>query len=144
MALQIIGDRINSIDANREEELERELTIRSGAPSITAVEQKEVTAVGDKKKSLIFTYDFLVEYGKSASLKINASIIALGTSADMDDVKKQWDENKEVESDTILPILNRMMEVAVMAAVPVARELRLPPPIQIPRFKKDASKADAK
>ncbi len=144
MPLQIIGDRINSIEANRIEELERELTIRSSAPNITSIEKKEVFVAGDMKKSLVFTYDYSVEYGKSGKLKINGSVIVIGTSSEMDDIKKQWDKKTEISADMIIPILNRMIEIAVIAAIPVSKELRLPAPIQIPQFKKGEPKADAK
>ncbi len=144
MALQIIGDRVDSIEANRVEELERELTIKTNAPNIISIEKKELAVAGDLKKSLVFTYEYSVEYGQSGKIKIKASIIAIGTTSEMDEVKKQWEKKKEIDADLLIPVLNRMMEVAVIASIPAAKELRLPPPIQIPRFKKgEQPKVDA-
>lgn len=132
--MQVIGDRLRKIEASRSEKLEQPLQIKTNI-NLEAVEKKELFAAGEKKDGLIFDYLFNVTFGKTSGyIKVKGSIFAIGDKKATDDVEKEWTKKKKLKKEIMVPVLNKALELALLTAVPVSKELGLPIPIQLPRF----------
>jgi len=135
--MQLVGDTIRKIEATRGEKLTRPLQIKTDIQLID-VEQKELFAAGEKKDGAVVSYRFEVEYGSdSGKIMVEGSIFAVGEKKELAKLAKAWNKKtKKLDDDMAIPIINRAMELSYLTVIPVAKELKLPTPIQLPRFMK--------
>lgn len=135
--LQFVGDRLTKIEAERNEVLERPLAIKTQV-NTTGVESKDLFVAGDKKPGLTFDYTFEAQYGeKTGKIAISGQILAVGTDEELKKIEKEWKKKKKLESDLVIPVLNRALELSYLQTLPLAKELRLPIPFKLPRFEKE-------
>tara|TARA_Y100000310_G_C20446750_1_gene698782 strand:+ start:130 stop:588 length:459 start_codon:yes stop_codon:yes gene_type:complete len=146
--MQLVGDTIRKIEATRGEKLTRPMQIKTDI-QLTNVELKELFAAGDKRDGAVVSYRFDVEYGSdSGKIKVEGSVFAVGEKKELTRLTKAWNKKmKKLDDDMAIPIINRAMELSYLTVIPLAKELKLPTPIQLPRFmkkEKDGEKASAK
>jgi len=140
--MQFIGDRKSKIEAKRSEKLERPMRVK---PNITLedVKKEEFFAAGDKKDGLVFDYKFDVQYGEtSGNINVEGSIFAVGDKKELTSTIKDWKKNKSIKPEITVAVLNKAMEIALLTAIPVSKELGLPVPLQLPRFKQEEKKKE--
>jgi len=131
--MPIIGERINRIFAERGK-LERKMAIRSNV-DIKDVSIEKIGVAGDMRDGLAFKFIFTTEYGKEGGrIEVEGEVFYVDKLEKMKEIEKNWKENKKIETKLRLPIMNRILEVAYLQAIAMADQVRLPPPIQMPRF----------
>lgn len=135
--MQFVGDTITKIEATRSEKLERPLKIEANV-LLTNVEKKELFTAGDTKEGVIVSYKFDVAYGsESGKLSVEGSIFVFGDKKELDLLTKSWKKkDSKLEGGLAIPLMNRAMELAYLTAIPVAKELKLPTPLRMPKFVK--------
>lgn len=145
MAPAIIGEQITRIESINKG-ITRQMTIANNV-QIKDVVKKEFFVGGDKKPGLSFEFIFSAAYGETGSkIEVEGSIFFTDEKKRLDDIEKEWQDKKKIEDEKlILPVLNRALEMGYVQAIALADQLRLPPPIQMPKFvaKKPAEKAKA-
>lgn len=136
MVLQFVGDKIAKIEAERGEVMERPLQIKTDM-NITSVIKKELFAAGEPKPGILFGYNYGVTYGeKTGKISVHGFIMAIDNEKELSKIEKEWKDKKSINEELVLPVLNRAMELGCLTAIPVSKELDLPAPIRLPRFKK--------
>jgi len=133
--LRIVGDRVSKIEATRDELLERPLKIGTKV-NIVDVEKKQLFGAEGSKEGVSFKYVFEVEYGSKpcARILVEGAVFAIGTKKEREEIIDLWRTDKPKAMELSLPFLNRAMELGYLSAIPVAKELRLPTPLKLPRF----------
>jgi len=139
--MQFVGDSVNKIEATRSEKLERPLKIEANV-QLTDVKKRDIFAAGDKKDSVAVDYKFEVIYGEgSGKLLVEGAVFVVGDKKELDKILKAWKKKEgKLEGDLAIPFMNRAMELAYLAVIPVAKELKLPTPLRMPRFIKEKPK----
>jgi len=140
MVPAIIGEQIFKIEAINKG-ITRQMTIANNV-QIKSVVRKEFNVGGDKKPGLSFDFAFSAAYGDTESkIEVEGSIFFTDDKKRLDEIEKEWQDKKKIEDERlILPVLNRALEIGYVQAISLADQLRLPPPIQMPKFV--AKKAD--
>jgi hypothetical protein len=137
--MPIIGHQITKIVGKRGD-AEQNIKITSNV-ELKDVRKKDVFVAGDKKAALDFEFEFIIQYGeKAGGININGVLFYTGEKAELDKLDKKWKKDKKLESDLIIGILNRAMELGFIEAIALSDRLRLPPPMKLPRFIKDTKK----
>ena len=134
MVPAIIGEQILKISATNKG-ITRQMTIANNV-QIKDVVKKEFSVGGDKKPGLSFDFAFSAAYGETESkIEVEGSIFYVDEKKKLDEIEKEWQEKKKIEDEKlILPVLNRALEMGYVHAISLADKLRLPPPIQMPKF----------
>ncbi|MBA3045291.1 MAG: hypothetical protein KKH41_00875 [Candidatus Thermoplasmatota archaeon] len=95
----------------------------------------EITQVierSDKETELGFR--FAINYtgmGAIASIKLEGYVLFEGVGG----IAQQWTKEKKLPDDVANEVLNLIMRNCIMQGVVLARDMRLPPPIQVPQVK---------
>jgi len=95
----------------------------------------EITQVierSDKETELNFR--FAINYtgmGAIASIKLEGYVLFEG----VDGIAQKWNKEKKLPDDVANEVLNLIMRNCLMQGVVLARDMRLPPPIQLPQVK---------
>ncbi len=134
MVPAIIGEQILRIEATNKG-IARQMTIANNV-QVKNVVKKEFSVGGDKKPGLGFEFIFSATYGETGSkIEVEGSIYYVDDKKKIDEIEKEWQDKKKIEDEKlILPVLNRALEMGYVHAISLADKLRLPPPIQMPKF----------
>jgi len=131
--MPIVGHQITKIVGKRGE-TEHGIEIKSNV-ELRDVKKKELNVAGDKKSSLTFEFEFIVQYGeKAGGINISGELFYTGDKKELDSLEKQWAKDKKIDKTMIISILNRAMELGYLEAIHLSERLRLPPPLKLPRF----------
>lgn len=134
MVAAIIGDQILRIEAVNKG-VARQMTIANNV-HIKNVAKKDFTVGSDSKPGMSFDFVFSAAYDETGSrIEVEGSILYIDDKKKLDEIEKEWNAKKQIEDEKlILPVLNRALEIGYVHAVSLADKLRLPPPIQMPKF----------
>jgi hypothetical protein len=69
--------------------------------------------------------------GAIASIKLEGYVLWEGTTG----IAQKWNKEKKLPDDVANEVLNLIMRNCLMQGVVLARDMRLPPPIQLPTVK---------
>ena len=131
--MPIIGHQITKIIGKRGEP-EKGLKITSNV-ELKDVQKHAIFVAGDKKEALDFEFQFTVKYGeKAGGIDITGTLFYTGTEEELEKLYKEGTKTKKLKAKLIMGILNRAMELGYIESIPLAERLRLPPPVQLPRF----------
>ncbi len=95
----------------------------------------EITQVIERaEKETEFNFRFAINYtgmGAIASIKFEGYVLFEGQSG----IAQKWLKEKKLPDDVANEVLNLIMRNCLMQGVVLARDMRLPPPIQMPQVK---------
>jgi hypothetical protein len=95
----------------------------------------EITQVIERaEKETEFNFRFAVNYtgmGAIASIKFEGYVLYEGQTG----IAQKWIKEKKLPDDVANEVLNLIMRNCLMQGVVLARDMRLPPPIQMPQVK---------
>jgi len=95
----------------------------------------EITQVIERaEKETEFNFRFAVNYtgmGAIASIKFEGYVLFEGQSG----IAQKWLKEKKLPDDVANEVLNLIMRNCLMQGVVLARDMRLPPPVQMPQVK---------
>jgi hypothetical protein len=128
----IVGSELRKLSVEKQV-LKRPLKI-SNDIKIIGVDRKELTSGRDKKDGLVFHYLFRANYEDSGSIEVEGSLFYIDEKEELEEIKKQYEKNQRIKEDLILPVLNRALELSYIQAINLSSSVRLPPPIELPRF----------
>lgn len=129
----IIGDQIIRVVAQNKG-VPKKTTISNNL-RILDVTKQDLSIIGEKKQGAVFTFMFESSYGESESkIEIEGKIYYSGDKKELDEIENTWKTKKSLPEKIMLGINNRALEVSLLQSVALANQLRLPVPIQLPRF----------
>jgi len=131
--MPIIGERLNKIHAERGK-LERKMEIKTHIDLVDVSIQK-IGVAAESKEGLAFSFVFKVNYGKAGGkIDVEGDVFYLDTPAKMKEIEDSWKKNKKLDAKLRMAIMNRVLELSYLQAIAMADQIRLPPPMQMPRF----------
>ncbi len=134
MVGMIVGEQLTKISGQKKK-LERRMAITNNI-QLKSVEKREFAVGGEKKPGLAFGFSFVSKYGADAGIvEIEGAVFYVDDQKKLNDIEKIWADKKKIEDDKLLlPIMNRALEIGYLQAIAMADQLKLPPPLQMPRF----------
>ena len=133
----IIGENIKKVSAERKPDTAYPVRLEVKVnPTITNIVLKDTSIGGEKKKGLSIDFEFDVEYSDEfGKILIEGVVFFIDTAENMKKIEADWKKDKKISDDGIrIGIMNRILEVGYMQAIPMASQVKLPAPLQMPRF----------
>jgi len=131
----IIGLNINSIIAKSKiDSVEGNITVNS-TPVIEDLEKKDID---DMKDLISIKFSFSSNYEPDAGkVKIEGEV--LYKTDDAKNIVKKWKDNKSLDPDLAVDVLNAIFRRCLTKTVDLSADLRLPPPVRFPVVSKEAT-----
>ncbi len=130
----ILGDQIKKIIAENKG-LSPKMTVTNNVKVVNVRRQEYELSENRKEPGLAFDFVFTSAYGETQSrVEIEGSIFYVGNKQEIDEIEKVWKDHKIVSEKIAIPIHNRALEIGFLQAIDLATEVKLPAPIQLPRF----------
>ncbi len=128
--MPVIGMQITKIEAHRKNNPTPGFKVES-TPTILAVEEKDLPAIGKDGKALAISYNFSVEYKPDiASMKIFGEILFLEEGERK--AMKMWAKSKTLPEEIMIEIYNTIFRKGLLKALVLSDDMQLPPPLQVP------------
>ena len=130
----IVGFNVNSIDAEKSENIGGDLQINY-APEITSVTSTGVKAFEDEVAKIEFKFRVDYSAGNSvpAHIQMEGNILWNG---DTKDIVETWEENEQLPEQIKAPLMNDLYRKLLSEATGVADTLSMIPPIPTPQVQK--------
>ncbi|HIJ97613.1 TPA: hypothetical protein H1009_00835 [archaeon] len=138
----IIGERITRILAESKQ-WEPRMQIQN-TPELVGLEKAEVGIGGDKKQVLQVKFRFLTKYGEDAGrIEVDGLLYYADAPKALEQLEKEWKASKEIkDSDVRIALINRILEISFLQVIALADQIKMPPPLQMPRLAPAEKKAE--
>ncbi len=133
----IIGENIRTVSAERSPDAAFPVRLEVKVnPEITNIVLKETAIGGEKKKGLAIDFNFKVNYNSDfGKILVDGIVFFTDTLENMKKIEADWKKDKKIhDDDTRIGIMNKILEIGYMQAISMANQVRLPVPLQMPRF----------
>jgi len=101
---------------------------------IQELEKKDFSVGKLKQHALLYKFEFTAEYEpKVAKIVLNGTVTSMEQEEKIDELIKAWKKDKKLPKEIMTPLLNNILNRSNIEALILAREVGLPPPIQLPR-----------
>ena len=101
---------------------------------IQDLEKKDFSVGQAKQFMLLYKFEFTAEYEpKIAKIVLNGTVTSIEKEDKIDELVKAWKKDKKLPKEIMTPLLNNILSKSNVEALILAREVGLPPPIQLPR-----------
>jgi len=140
--MPVIGVNLRSIDSERNENIGGNLKVNN-TPKIKDVDLKTVGSLDKEALSIDFEYSckYAKEDADESVAEINVGGEVLFMTEDPEEVLENWEENKDLSEEIVIPTINSIMRKSLTKAVDLSESLQIPPPIRFPEAKKKSDSA---
>lgn len=129
----IIGEHVRKIIAENKG-IARKMTISNNI-KITDVRKADFAVGEGKQPGIAFDFLFAATYGETPSkIEVEGTIFYTAEKKELEEIEKEWKDKKVVLEKIALPINNRALEIGFLQSIALANQVRLPAPLQLPRF----------
>ncbi len=131
----VIGIDFNKIQVERTGNLKGEIKINNNV-SVKSIDKIDVPMKKSDQEGLSFGFEFTSTYEpKVGKVTINGSVIAVEDKKIAEQAVKDWKKDKKTESDIMTKVMNSILEKCHIESLILSREVKLPPPIPLPKVK---------
>jgi hypothetical protein len=142
--MQILRTQFKEIFAKRND-FDKPVKLDKFKNNIGITSVRELQELKDGNKIIAFEFTFNTNYslkepkGKNlGEIKVVGDIIIIDTKEVVDNILKEWNENKKISGELVRTILNIAFEDAQIEALSHAKKVGLPLPVPLLRFEKKA------
>lgn len=102
--------------------------------TIKSLEKTQINLGKAKQDVMKFTYEYKADYEpKIALITLVGTLTYLEKPEKIEELIKQWKKDKQLPKEILTPVLNSIYTKCNVQALVMAREINLPPPIQLPK-----------
>lgn len=131
--MTIVGLQFDKIIVDRTDVPKAKMNVKNNIV-IKNVEKKDITMGKTKQNVLLFKFEFTANYEpKVAQITLNGTTTYIEKEDKIDELVKGWKKDKKIPKDIMTPLLNNILNRCNIEALILAREVGLPPPIQLPK-----------
>lgn len=132
--MTIVGLQFDKIVVDRTDVPTGKMSVKNNIV-IKDIDKKDFSTNKIKQFVLLFKFEYVAEYEpKIAKITLNGTTTWLDQEAKIDEIAKGWKKDKKIPKDVMTPLLNNILNRCNIEALILAREVNLPPPIQLPRI----------
>lgn len=126
---------------------ERNLKAKGGQISIknnvSVKDVEEMDFAVEGKKALKFNFSFNCHYEPNVGkIDVEGQVIYVDAKAKIEQIKKSWDKNKNVDLKIMQQIVNASLHKGNIQAIKISEEVNLPSPLPMPRVKSPDAKVE--
>ncbi len=133
----IIGFSFRKIHIEKKTGVFDKLDINSNV-SIVDVVESDVAVGKTKQKGLTFIFEYTSKYAPNvADMLFTGEVIYLGDPKTHEEIMKGWKAGKKIPKDIMNELIDSLFMKCNMQAIILSRDLNLPPPVPMPRVKRD-------
>ena len=131
--MTIVGLQFDKIVVDRMDVPKGKMSVKNNIV-IKDLEKKDFGVGKAKQFVLLFKFEYEANYEpKIAKIILNGTTTYVEQEAKVDELIKGWKKDKKIPKDVMTPLLNNILNRCNIEALILAREVGLPPPIQLPR-----------
>ncbi len=131
--MTIVGLQFDKIVVDRMAVPKAKMSVKNNIV-IKDLEKKDFNVGTAKQAMLLFKFEYEANYEpKIAKIILNGTTTYVEQEAKVDELIKGWKKDKKIPKDVMTPLLNNILNRCNIEALILAREVGLPPPIQLPR-----------
>ena len=131
--MTIVGLNFNKIVVDRQGIPKGKISVTNNM-QVKSVEKKEIGAGQAKQNALQFEYEFVAKYEpKIATITLNGTTTYFDKAEKIIELEKAWKKDKKLPKEVMTPVLNNILSRCNVEALLLAREVNLPPPIDLPK-----------
>jgi len=131
--MTILGMQFSKIAIEKMNPLAGKVSINNNV-TIKNVEKTQLALGKNKQDVLKFTYEYTAKYDpKIALITLVGTLTYMPKKEKIDELVKQWKKEKKLPNEILSPVLNSIYTKCNVQALVMAREINLPPPIQLPK-----------
>ncbi len=144
--MAIIGFTFNEIHAEQQNPPKGSIKINNNIKIVNL--EKTSLNFDDKKTALKLDFKYSVDYQPEIGfIKLGGEMLLLEESRVADDLVKQWTDKKSLPQKFSEAVMEHLMQKCSVQAILLSKDVGLPSPIPLPKFKKPRvvkKKADSK
>lgn len=127
--MAVIGLQFEKVTFERKNPIEGKINVNNNV-RVTSVEESKL----GKRDALKFGFEFTVDYEpKIANMKWEGAATVVAKPEVLKEEIAQWKKEKKVSNELMTQVLNHVLAKSNIAAMTLAREVNLPPPLQLPK-----------
>ncbi|MBW2985910.1 hypothetical protein KY333_00930 [Candidatus Woesearchaeota archaeon] len=131
--MTIAGIQFDKIVVDRTDTPKGKMSVKNNI-LIQDLEKKDFSVGQAKQFMLLYKFEFTAEYEpKIAKIVLNGTVTSIEKEDKIDELVKAWKKDKKLPKEIMTPLLNNILSKSNVEALILAREVGLPPPIQLPR-----------
>jgi hypothetical protein len=131
--MTIIGMQFTKIAVEKLNPLAGKISVSNNV-TLKNLEKSTITLGKTKQDVLKFTYEFKADYEpKIALITLVGTLTYLEKPEKIEELIKKWKKDKKLPKEILTPVLNSIYTKCNIQALVMAREINLPPPIQLPK-----------
>lgn len=131
--MTIVGLQFDKIVVDRMDAPKGKMSVKNNIV-IKDLEKKDFSVGKTKQFVLLFKFEYSADYEpKIAKITLNGTTTFVEQETKIDEIVKGWKKDKKIPKDIMTPLLNNILNRCNIEALILAREVGLPPPIQLPK-----------
>ena len=132
--MAIIGFNLSKINAELKKKEKGGVKINTNI-KINSLDKASI-ALDEKMGALKANFTYTVSYDPGVGLiELQGDILSMQENKTVDAVVKEWNEKKSVPRKLTTILMTHIMQKCSMQALIMARDVSLPPPVPLPKFK---------
>ena len=131
--MTVVGFQFDKIVVDRMDVPKGKMNVKNNIV-IKDLEKKEINVGKAKQNLLVFKFEFEANYEpKIAKITLNGTTTYVEKEEKVEELVKGWKKDKKIPKEIMAPLLNNILTRCNIEALILAREVNLPPPIQLPK-----------
>ncbi|MBW2973432.1 hypothetical protein KY346_03500 [Candidatus Woesearchaeota archaeon] len=131
--MTVVGFQFDKIVVDRMDAPKGKMNVKNNIV-IKDLEKKEINVGKAKQNLLVFKFEFEANYEpKIAKITLNGTTTYVEKEEKVEELIKGWKKDKKIPKEIMAPLLNNILTRCNIEALILAREVNLPPPIQLPK-----------
>lgn len=137
--MTIVGFGLNKISVERKSPIKGQINVSNNV-SIKNVEEADLSMGSQKQDGLKFIFEFTSKYEPGvAEMLMSGEVLYLGEPKKNKELLNEWKKNKNLPKEIMTDILNTILMRCNIEALFLARDVNLPPPVQLPRIQEETT-----
>jgi len=135
--MTVISFKFTKICAERKEGAKGNINIANNI-SVKDVKGIDLKLGSKSERALKFGFEFEAKYEPEiGNIKLNGDVVWLGKTDKVKEIEKEWAKNKKIAKEVMEDIMGSILNKCNIEALIMSREMNLPPPVPLPKVKKD-------
>lgn len=142
--MTIVGFNLNKILVEKKGPIKGKVNIGNNV-KITNLEEQDLNLGKAKAKGLKYSFEFVSKYEPGiGEIKLNGDVLSIEDEKKVKELIASWKKDKKISADVMTVLLNTILSKCNIKALILSQEINLPPPIPMPKVKKQAAPKAAK
>ncbi len=133
----IIGFNFKKINIEKKNSITGKVDINNNV-AIKELKENDFSMGKQKQKGLSFIFEFTSKYEPDVgSLLFEGEVLYLGEAKQNEELLKEWKKSKTIPKDLMAEVIDTVLTRCNIEALILTRDINLPPPVPLPKVKRE-------